>query len=663
MKKYNKIFFTLGLMFLVYQNYNGQTPCVNGMVAGYPCENVDLWAFVSFDEMGGGTYANDIWGWTDQASGREFALVGKNNGTSFVEITDPGNPIYLGSLITHTSNSTWRDIKVYQNHAFIVSEAGGHGMQVFDLTQLLTTETPQDFEESAHYDGFGGSHNLAINEDTGFAYSVGDNTFSSGLHIIDISDPLNPTLAGGFSDDGYVHDCQSVVYSGPDEEYQGKEIVFAADEDDFAIIDVSDKTDCQLISATYYAESAYTHQCWLTKDQRFLIFGDELDELNNFTDVTRTYVYNVEDLDNPYQVTIFEGTTPAIDHNLYTFGNIMYQSNYKAGLRITDIGGIEAGNIIERGFFDCYPSNDNTSFGGTWSNYPYFPSGNVILTNSGTGFMIVKPQIFHLTADIVQVDCSTNSADFELTIPTELSSTSFSLSIEGLPGSPSISSGEINVPGTTNISISGLDDLPGGVTSFQIILNGDYGQYIIPAAVENNSPATPDGLTPSNNSEIQSNEAVLSWNNIEAVSYEIIFSQNSDLSDPIVTGTSSTPTYDFENDFDNLSDGTYYWAVVSINACGSSISEIFSFEYVSFVSVTEFNTQSISVYPNPTSGMLTIEGIQSQILLNVTDVTGRIIYSKEFTPMDTTIDLSDLTPGIYFLKTVENKIIEKIILK
>ena len=87
-------------------------------------------------------------------------------------------------------------------------------MQVFDLKQLLTidpVDMPVEFSNTAHYNGFGNSHNIVINEDTGFAYGVGTNTFSGGLHFVDISDPANPTAAGGFNGDGYTHDAQCVV--------------------------------------------------------------------------------------------------------------------------------------------------------------------------------------------------------------------------------------------------------------------------------------------------------------------------------------------------------------------------------------------------------------------------------------------------------------------
>ena len=41
---------------------------------------------------------------------------------------------------------------------------------------------------------------------------------------MDVSDPLNPTFAGCFGDDGYVHDAQCTIYTGPDTEHQGKEV-------------------------------------------------------------------------------------------------------------------------------------------------------------------------------------------------------------------------------------------------------------------------------------------------------------------------------------------------------------------------------------------------------------------------------------------------------
>lgn len=168
------------------------TPCVGGFAGIYPCSNVDLLAHLSLADLSAGA-GNDSWGWTDAFDGKEYALMGLNNGTAFVDISDPENPVYLGKLPTHTVNSSWRDMKVYADHAFIVSEASGHGMQVFDLTQLRNVVNPPvTFSNTAHYSQFGNAHNIAINEDSGYAYAVGTSTCSGGLHMVNIQTPTSP---------------------------------------------------------------------------------------------------------------------------------------------------------------------------------------------------------------------------------------------------------------------------------------------------------------------------------------------------------------------------------------------------------------------------------------------------------------------------------------
>jgi hypothetical protein len=189
----------------------GQVDCQDGDVNGFACSEVDLLSFVALGDLGGdkGIRMNDVWGWTDSESGREFALAGRSNGMSFVEVTDPENPIYLGDLpMTEGANAAaWRDMKVYQNYVYIVADGSGqHGMQVFDLNHLLDIDEPQTFEVDAFYGEIGSAHNIVINEDTGFAYAVGVNsggeTCGGGLHMIDINDPLNPTFVGCFGHEG-----------------------------------------------------------------------------------------------------------------------------------------------------------------------------------------------------------------------------------------------------------------------------------------------------------------------------------------------------------------------------------------------------------------------------------------------------------------------------
>ena len=365
-----------------------QTPCVNGMAGPYPCENINLLSFVENGDLGGGSM-NDIWGWVDPLDSAEYVLLGRTSGTSFLDITDPVNPIYLGDLPTATLNSTWRDIKVYNNYAFIVSEAGQHGMQIFDLTNLRDIISPPLlFEEDAHYSGWGNAHNIVINESTGRAYGVGTNTFEGGLHIVDISDPLNPTLIGDFSEDGYTHDAQVVSYAGPDTNFQGKEIAFACNENTVTIADVTDASNTTLISSTGYPGASYTHQGWLTEDHRYFLSNDELDEQGSGINTT-TFIWDMLDLSAPLIIGTFVSSTSAIDHNLYTHNGYVYQSNYRAGLRILDTENIADAILEEVAYFDVYPSSNSAQFDGTWSNYPYFPSGVIAVSHIGEGLFLL----------------------------------------------------------------------------------------------------------------------------------------------------------------------------------------------------------------------------------------------------------------------------------
>ena len=379
------------------QNQQAATSCQNGSAGGYPCKNVDLISFVAKADMGGGSAnLNDIWGYSDPQTGAEIAIVGRTNGTSFVDVTAPEAPVFLGFLPSHNNGSdSWRDIKVYNDHAFIVADGSGnssHGLQVFDLRTLRDLSSPgQTLTESAHMDGFGYAHNIAINEDSGYAYIVGSNQCSGGLYMVDVSDPANPQYAGCFSSDGYTHDTQCVIYAGPDSTYSGREICVGYNEDTITIVDVTDKYNPVQLSRTLYQGAQYTHQGWFLDDNHsVLIMNDELDESRNGHNTT-SYIYDVSDLDNPVEIGRYVGPTAAIDHNLYTRDGYIYESNYRAGLRILDAADIASGQLSEVAYFDTIPNSNSAQFSGTWSNYAYFASGNVIMSDIGNGLFTVRP--------------------------------------------------------------------------------------------------------------------------------------------------------------------------------------------------------------------------------------------------------------------------------
>jgi len=377
--------------------------CENGFAGEYPCQDIDLISFVSLSDISIGVAGfvrntNDIWGWTDPETGVEYALVGTSRGTAFYDLSDPTNPEKIAFLRSETGQSLWRDIKVYNNHAFIVADLNGnHGMQVYDLTQLRTIEQPPGAVwATAVYTSIGSAHNVAINEETGYAYIVGANssgdTCGGGLHMINIQDPINPTFERCFINPGrsYIHDVQCVTYRGPDADYSGREICLASNELVLTIADVTDKANPVKISAVGYPGSYYTHQGWLSEDHRYFFMDDEFDEFRMLVPQTRTLIWDLEDLDDPVLASEYFAETPTSDHNQYVRGNYLFQSNYESGVRILDISSPEA--PIEIAYFDLFPQSDDVGFSdGTWSNYPYFESGIVIATSMNDGLFVLEP--------------------------------------------------------------------------------------------------------------------------------------------------------------------------------------------------------------------------------------------------------------------------------
>ena len=382
---------------------SGEVRCEEDAAAGFDCSDVDLQAYLPLASIGGepGERVSDAWGWTDPETGREYGLVGRSGGAAIVDVTDPVNPVYLGVIPANRSGA--RDLKVYADHLFFTGDgAGDHGLVVFDLTRLREVSSPPvEFAPDLRWDEIGSAHNLIIDTDAGTAFTVstsGDgHTCGGGLVMIDIRQPLAPEFAGCFTDtegllfQGRTHDAQCLVYDGPDMDYQGRELCFASNETALRIVDVTDKSNPNPISAAAYPGVAYIHQGWLSEDRRYFYLDDELDELVGTTDRTKTIVWDVTDLDDPVVVADYYGPNNATDHNLYVKGDRMYQANYQAGFRVVDISDPE--NLREVGFFDTTPYGaDPPGFNGAWTAFPWFESETVLVTSMLEGVFLLKPR-------------------------------------------------------------------------------------------------------------------------------------------------------------------------------------------------------------------------------------------------------------------------------
>ncbi len=350
---------------------------------GFPSSNVTLLSQVPLSQIDGANSGNDCWGYTSP-SGREYAIIGTSSGTGFYDISDPGNPVDVGYI--DGPDSLWRDMKVFGTRCYITSEGGG-GIQVVNMANIDSGSV--NLSNTISSGGSTQTHNVVINEDSGYLYRTGGGT-NLGLRVYDLNaNPNNPPFVASWTTK-YVHDAQVVTYdSGP---FAGREIAFCCSgfgngstNTGFTIIDVSNKSNLQVLDEVFYPNPAYSHQGWLSNDKQRFYLGDELDEDGSLD--TTTWVINVSNINNAFVETSFTNGNNAVGHNMYERDGLLYQANYTSGLRVFDIASNPT-NPAEVAFFDTRPEDDNASFNGLWSCYPYFESGVVIGSDLESGLFV-----------------------------------------------------------------------------------------------------------------------------------------------------------------------------------------------------------------------------------------------------------------------------------
>lgn len=357
----------------------------------------------------GASAGNDCWGYVSP-SGNEYALMGCDNRMTVVRITDPSNPVIIGT-IPHGS-STWSDIKVYGSTAYVVTERSGSGVQVVDLsdvdngnvTLVKTITSP------------GRSHNLVMDEVNGFLYTVGSRDGTGTTTCFSLANQLDPVQVGANSiSTDYLHDAVVHTYTtGP---MAGKQIMYGFSEGrGVDVYDVTDKNNPQRIARVIYPNMNYCHQGWLSEDLNYLYVDDELDE-SNMAIPTRTLVFDISDPVNSVFVGTFSSGLNAIDHNQYYDDGFLFQANYRSGLRIFDAGSSPTAPLPV-GWYDTYTANNNSGFNGAWSTYPYFPSGNVIVSDINRGLFVLDASAAltrtNLTNSLVVIGGVTLSGDMSL---------------------------------------------------------------------------------------------------------------------------------------------------------------------------------------------------------------------------------------------------------
>ncbi len=394
--------------------------CVNGMAGQFPCWNVDFLSQVPLTSFSSQpTSAANVWGFVHDcdAVDREYAVIGLNNGTAVVDVTDPANPIEVGTV--QGVQNSWREVKILQvetsdpgcdnAYAYLSTEGQG-GLQILDLSDLPNSvtlaNTLNDYSTShtLYISNIDYATNKALPGRTPFLYIAGSNLLNGRFRAYDLSNPTNPQLVTvnpgipgvtetrGF----YMHDSTSLLITGTQAAQQCEnghdpcEVLVDFNEQSVDLWDVTDKASPAFLSRTTYQNARYTHSGWPTADQQFLIVHDELDETQVPGLLTSIYTLDIRDLRNPVPTVSYTGTTTTTDHNGYTIGDRYYVSHYKRGLVIFDVSNPLA--LREVAYFDTFtfPVENTCGFNGSWGVYPFLPSGTLLVSNMEGGLFALR---------------------------------------------------------------------------------------------------------------------------------------------------------------------------------------------------------------------------------------------------------------------------------
>lgn len=85
--------------------------------------------------------------------------------------------------------------------------------------------------------------------------------------------------------------------------------------------------------------------------------------------------------------------------------------------------------------------------------------------------------------------------------------------------------------------------------------------------------------------------------------------------------------------------------------------ELTSLQDASVLNVDTFETIRIVLYPNPTSKQITLQGLQTETEFTIYDVSGKKLSNGQCNRLNTTIDVSHLRAGYYFIKLKNYKTI------
>jgi choice-of-anchor B domain-containing protein len=301
-------------------------------------------------------------------NGREYALVGVNNGFSIVDVEDPTSPTEV--FFAQGPGSIWRDPFYYDGHAYCVTEGGG-GMLIVDMGPLPGSTNLNTVLYTGSTYAFTKAHNMFIDEDNGKAYVFGSDNANGhdGAIILDITNPMSPVELGVWSDH-YIHDGF----------VRGDTLWASCLEAGTFVVDVSNPAN-PVVLTSWDTPSQFGHNVWPSDDNAFCYTTDEV-ESGFVTAYDMADYQNIVEADKARH-PLSENVIP---HNAHFINDYVVTSHYRDGLTIHDVS--DPYNIVLTGYFDSSPLSGG-GFNGAWGAWPYLPSGNLLIADIEEGLFVV----------------------------------------------------------------------------------------------------------------------------------------------------------------------------------------------------------------------------------------------------------------------------------
>ncbi len=358
------------------------------------------------------------WGYT-APNGRRYALMGTAKGILVLDLLDTANPRVVDEIDGPTNTSApgtyWREMRVYGNYAYIVSEQDNvrGGVMIVDLSGLPATVrfvksfTPRDGTLRSHtididtvrglayiqrptsvappapiaaavsaplFDapgpiGFGGPGPAAHGTEDGHSHG---GPADGSIEVWDIkTDPENPKYITTFNLNKAVHDMTAVG-----------ELVYVAEAtaSSYSIWDMKNPALPVLKTRWVGTPGNFAHNIWPNGDGTIVVTTEEVPK------GLPARVWRLNDATPPTELSSFKfgSGTP---HNVVMEGNIAYLSHYAEGAIAVDLSNPAVPKTVMR--VDTTPLS-GADYLGCWGVYKFPGQPLLMCSDMQTGFNLIS---------------------------------------------------------------------------------------------------------------------------------------------------------------------------------------------------------------------------------------------------------------------------------